>query len=210
MVERKLDPWITVHHTNANILPTLGFATNTMGMEWKYVTHDFQERFTPDYIRAVCQGLQGGFFPTVLDGVTGGTPEKRYWATRTMLASLLPHEIRPTAPRGADAGLLRKVHDTLYDFGIGKADCVYTAYWNPENPVKSSDPKLLTSTYQRGKKRMIVCGSYTGDMTAVLKCREKVKSAKNAETGAQLNVSGNTISFPLKKHDFLLIEAEIE
>lgn len=210
LLDRKLNPWITVHQTNANILPTLGFATNSMGMEWKYGIHDFQERFTPDYIRAVCQGLQGGFFPTVLDGVTGGTEEQRKWATRTMMACLLPHEIRPTVPRSADALLLKKIHTLLFDFGIGKDDCAYTAYWNASNPVKSADPNLLVSTYRRGKDLMIVCGSYTGDIEAVLTVDGKVKSAKNAETDAPVSVQGNRITFPLKKHDFALIRAELE
>jgi hypothetical protein len=62
-----------------------------MGMEWKYGSNDFQERFSSDYIRAVCSGLQGGCFPTVLDGITGADNdrEKRTWATRTELAALL-------------------------------------------------------------------------------------------------------------------------
>ena len=211
MLDRGIEPWITVHHTNANILPTLGFATNCMGMEWKYGSHDFQERFTPDYIRAVCQGLQGGLYPTVLDGiVVGKQTEKRVWATRTMIACLMPHEIRPTIPRGSSYKLIVRSYNYLYDFGVWKDDCVYTAYWNPANPVKSADPKLLTSTYRRGRKLLIVCGSYTGDITAELTCRDKVKTAKNLETGKALAVSGNRITFPLKKHDFMLIEAELE
>ena len=209
MMDRGIAPWITVHHTNANILPTLGFATNCMGMEWKYGYHDFQERFSPDYIRAVCQGLQAGLYPTILDGVVGGTKEQRYWATRTMIAVLMPHEIRPTIPRGGNGKLLIDSYNHLYDFGVWKEDCKYTAYWNPENPVKSADPKLLTSTYQRGKKLLIVCGSYTGDINAVLTCKGAVKSAKNLETGKALNISGNKISFPIKKHDFAIIEAEL-
>ena len=212
MLDRGIEPWLTVHHTNANILPTLGFATNSMGMEWKYGSHDFQERFTPDYIRAVCQGLQGGLYPTVLDGIVIGAREtgKRVWATRTMIACLMPHEIRPTIPRGSSQKLIVKSYNHLYDFGIWQDDCVYTAYWNPDNPVRSADPKLLTSTYRRGKKLLIVCGSYTGDITAELTCREKVKSAKNLETGDALSVSGNRIAFPLKKHDFMLVEAELQ
>ena len=211
MLDRGIEPWITVHHTNANILPTLGFATNSMGLEWKYGSHDFQERFSPDYLRAVCQGLQGGLYPTGLDGImVGRQKEKRTWATRTMIACLMPHEIRPTIPRSSDHKLVVKSYNYLYDFGIWKDDCTYTAYWNPENPVKSADPKLLTSTYRRGRKLLIVCGSYTGDITAELTCREKVKTAKNLETGEALSVSGNRISFPLKKHDFMLIEAALE
>ena len=51
---------------------------------------------------------------------------------------------------------------------------------------------------------------YTGDITAELTCRGKVNMAKNLETGKALSVSGNRITFPLKKHDFMLIEAELE
>ncbi len=210
MVQRGMEPWITVHHTNANILPTLSFATNTMGMEWKYGSQDFQERFTPDYIRAVCQGRQGGFFPTVLDGIIEKDPAKRTWCTRTMLAVLLPHEVRPTCPRQSDAALYRKIHDLLFNFGIDKPDCQYHAYWNPEVPVKPADPNLLVSTYRRGNRLLLVCGSFTGDHTARLAAKDKLKSARNAETGESLAIRDNTIIFPMKKHDFALIEAKLE
>lgn len=215
MVERGLDPWVTVHNTNANILPILSFATNSMGMEWKYGSQDFQERFTPDYIRAVNQGRQGGFFPTVLDGIRLSSidkksPDKSTWATRTMLAVLLPHEIRPTCQAESDAKLIRKIHDLMYGFGIAEPDCVYHAYWDETALVSSDDPKLLVSTYQRGKKLLLVCGSYAGDITARLTIRGNTpKSAKNAENGTVLKINGNTIVFPMKKHDFALIEAEL-
>jgi len=210
MVERGLDPWITVHNTNANILPTLCFATNTMGMEWKYGSQDFQERFTPDYIRTVNQGRQGGFFPTVIDGVFEKDPVKRTWVTRTMLAVLLPHEVRPTCPHESDAQLYRKIYDLMYRFGIAEPDCSFRAYWDESALIRSDDPKLLVSTYQRGKKLLLVCGSYTGNITARLTIRGTTfKSAKNAETGTTLAIDGNTVTFPMKKHDFALIEAEL-
>lgn len=209
MVERGIRPWITVHHTNANILPILGFATNTMGMEWKYGEHDFQERFSPDYIRAVNQGRQGGFFPTSLDGIIVKNPEKKNWATRTMLAALLPHEVRPTCPRQSDSGLYRKIHDLMFDFGIAEPDCSYHAYWDKAVPVKSSEPRILVSVYRRGSKMMLVCGSYGGDTTAEFTANASVQTAKNLETGESLQVSGNVIRFPIKKHDFALLELEL-
>ena len=212
MLDHGLNPWITVHQTNANILPSLGFGTNSMGMEWKYGSHDFQERFSPDYIRAVCQGLQGGFFPTVLDGIAGvKNPEEKTWATRTMLACLLPHEVRPTCPSGSDFSLINSVYTLLFHFGIGEKDCVYTAYWDSENPVKSDDPDLLASTYVFGKKMLIVCGSYADeDRDVNLTSRLLVRTAKNVETSNPLMISDGKIVFPLKKHDFILIEAELE
>ena len=209
MLNHGLNPWITVHHTNANILPSLGFATNSMGMEWKYGTQDFQERFTPDYIRAVCQGLQGGLCPTVLDGITGGSAPERQWATRTMLASLLPHEIRPTWPRGSDPVLVAKAFDILFDFGRHEKDCVYTAYWNSANPVAPNDRNLLVSTYSRGGKLLCVCGSFTDDLNAVLSVKGKVDAAVNAETGEKLEVTANQVKFFLKKHDFIIVEIQL-
>ena len=206
-----MEPWLTVHHTNANILPVLSMATNTMGMEWKYGVSDFQERFTPDYIRAVCQGRQGGFFPTVLDGIAGGDQKMRSHATRTMLATLLPHEVRPTCPRSADVEIYRKVHDLMFRFGIHKEDCIYTAYWNPENPVKSADEKILTSTYRRGRRLLVFCGSNKPqDTITEFKTAYRLHSVKNLENGQSYPVKDGTVRIPLKKHDFLLLEMELE
>ncbi len=211
MHSMNIEPWITVHNTNANILPVLSLASNSMGMEWKYGLTDYQERFSPDYIRAVNQGRQGGFFPTVLDGITGGTKEQRLWCTRTMLALLLPHEIRPTAPRGTDGVLYRKIHEYLFNFGIWKDDCIYTAYWNHGNPLRSPEQNLLISVYRRGNRLLAVCGNNAPtDITTKITCRYPVASAKNAETGTPLTIKDNSIVLPILKHDFALLEVIIK
>ena len=214
LVSRGLFPWITVHHTNGNILPVLGFAANSMGMEWKYGPSDFQTRFSPDYIRAVCQGLQGGFFPTVLDGITGlgGAANKaeRIRVTRTMMASLLVHEVRPTIPRGSDGKTVIYIMNTLMDFGIGAEDCKYTAYWDAANPVVCSDKDVLVSVYRRGKKLLAVCGGWAdGDREVELSLKRGGFSlAKNAETGPSIPVSGGKVRLRLAKHDLALVEME--
>ena len=212
LVSRGLFPWITVHHTNGNILPVLGFAANSMGMEWKYGKSDFQTRFSPDYIRAVCQGLQGGLFPTVLDGITGlgGAENKaeRIRVTRTMMASLLVHEVRPTAPRGSEFKTIIDIMNLLMDFGIGEDDCAYTAYWDESSPVVCSDKDVLVSVYRRGNRLLAVCGSWAGgdrEVELSLK-RGAFAAAKNAETGAAIPVSGGRVRFRLAKHDLALLE----
>ncbi len=211
MHEQGIDPWLTVHQTNANILPVLSMATNSMGMEWKYGISDFQTRFTPDYIRAVCQGRQGGFFPTVLDGISGGTPETRSRATRAMLAALLPHEVRPTCPRQSDAKIYRKVHDLMFDFGIYQDDCTYTAYWDKQNPVKTGHAGLLGSTYRRGNKLLVFCGSYAlEDISANFTAGSELLAARNLETGESLAVNGRTVAVAVKGHDFVLLELELK
>ena len=212
LAARGLFPWITVHHTNGNILPVLGFGANSMGMEWKYGRSDFQTRFSPDYIRAVCQGLRGGFFPTVLDGITGlnGAANKteRIRVTRTMMASLLVHEVRPTIPRGSEGKTVIDIMNVLMDFGIGADDCVYTAYWDAANPVACSDKNVLVSVYRRGGKWLAVCGGWAdGDRDVELSLkRGGFSSAKNAETGETLGVSGGRVRLRLARHDLALVE----
>lgn len=217
MAERGMDPWITVHHTNTNNLTVLGFATNTMGMEWKYGSHDFQERFTPDYIRAVCHGRQGGFYPTVLEGITGTkTPEEKTWATRTMLAALLPHEVRPTCQRGADAKLIGQTLDHLFAFGTHLPDCRFYPYWEKDNPVRLDEPGLLTASYRRGNTMLIFIGSYANhDVNDHLRLNftdtpHRITAATNVETGAALPLTDtNTLELQLKKHDFVLLNLEL-
>ena len=213
MMDRGLKPWITMHHTNTNILPTVGLATNTMGMEWKYGSNDFQERFSSDYIRAVCSGLQGGCFPTVLDGITGvdNDRERRTWATRTELAALLSHEVMPTCPRGSNHLLIKATFDRFYDFGTWRDDCEVFNFWNPESPVKCSNGDLKQVTYKIGKELFTFVGGFAdADCTAEMDYGAPVAEARNDESGEALETSGSTVKFFLKKHDFIIIRATLE
>lgn len=206
MTRRLKNPWLTIHHTNANILPALGFATNMMGMEWKYGNAEFQDRYTPDYIRAVNQGLQGGYFATSLGGILNVKSDaERTWLTRTQLAMLLTHEIRPTLGN-FDTKLFTSVLQKLLSFGIAQKDCVYTAYWDANNPVKCSDPEVMVSVYRRGAKHLLVIGSLAGtDRTVSISLGGAVQSAVDAETGAPVDLG----AFKLRRRDFALVEAVV-
>lgn len=212
MVKRGLDPWLTIHHTNANILPALGFATNTMGMEWKYGSSEYQDRYTPDYIRTVNQGLQGGFFPTSLEGIFDvKTPDQRKRISRTMFAALLPHEVRPTLQYSCDWKGYQTIMTRLAEFGFASKDCEYTAYWDERNPLVRRDD-VLTSVYRRGGKLMCVIGSWAADdIDLELKPRKgRVVRARNAETGEALEVKSGSAVLPLKRRDFALVELTLE
>lgn len=202
-------PWLTIHHTNGNILPALGFATNTMGMEWKYGTSDFQDRFSQDYIRAVNQGYQGGFFATSLEGIFDcKTPEQKTHVTRTMLAALLPHEVQPTLQQSGDHKLVLKVLGVKQAFGVGKPDCKYYPYYSPENPVVQHSDDIMISTYKRGNAMLLVIGSYANKDTPLdLKLKSgKITSAINAENDNQLDVKNGICHLNLKRHDFAIIK----
>lgn len=212
MVKRGLEPWLTIHHTNANILPALGFATNTMGMEWKYGNSEYQDRYTPDYIRTVNQGLQGGFFPTSLEGLFEiKSKEHREHLTRTMFAALLTHEVRPTLQFSCDWRLYEKIMATLTEFGFTRDDCTYTAYWDDGNPLVQRDD-VLVSVYRRGSKMMCVIGSYAdGDTELVLRPKQgRVVSARDAERGGSLTVRDGAAVLTLPRRDFALVELVCE
>ncbi|MBR1837826.1 MAG: hypothetical protein IJ783_11145, partial [Kiritimatiellae bacterium] len=204
-------PWLVVHHTNANIVPILSFATCTMGMEWKYGAADFQDRWTPDYVRTVNQGLQAGVVPASLEGIQG-CPDSasRKRVARTMLATLLPHEIRPAIPH-ADNAALARVLRAMFAFGVQERDCGFRAYWDPLCPVEQTDGALV-SAYTRGRRVLAVCGGFAGsDMELKLRLRTpgaEIVSARNAETGEPVPVSGGGAVLRLPRHDFALVELE--
>jgi glycosyl hydrolase family 123/concanavalin A-like lectin/glucanase superfamily protein len=215
MHEKGIEPFICVHHTNGNVLPTLSFATNSMGMEWKYGESDFQERFTPDYIRAVNIGRQGGFFPTSLDGIQS-SKDKRAWLTRTMLAVLLPHEIQPTAGIGTDRKTYRKIAQILWDFGKAAPEAIFHPYWAEDTPVKTKAEDLIISAYQVKNKLMLVIGNYGGDVTAGIHidCKQlgyaRIAKAVNAEIPQAVPFEKNTLTLTIKKHDLALIEVVMD
>jgi len=209
MMDRGIFPWVTMHHTNANLLPKLSFGMNTMGMEWKYGKSDFQTRYEPEYIRAVCQGKQLGVYPTIIDGVTGvgaqNKPEQIH-ATRTLLATALVHDLRPTLPHSSDFGLVLKTCQALVDWGIGEDDCEAFLYWDKANPVASSEKDVFVTTYRRGKKLLCVVASWADADRTVTLSAKGLDSAKNAETGADLAVEKDAAALTVKGHEFALVE----
>ncbi len=209
MTERGLFPWITMHHTNGNILPKLSYGMNTMGMEWKYGKSDFQTRYAPEYIRAVCQGKQLGVYPTVIDGVTDvgdDSKPEQIRVTRTLLATTLVHDLRPTCPHGSDMALVAQTCQRLVDWGVGEDDCDAFLYWDGTNPVICSDKDVFVTTYRRGGRLLCIVASWSNeDRTAILSA-QGVKTAHNLETGMPLGRGDEGFRLPLPRHDFALVE----
>ena len=207
------EPWLTIHHTNANILPIVSFATNLMGMEDKYGVADFQDRWARDYIRTVNQGYQAGVFATSIEGPFAmADPAEKTRVTRTMLATLLPHEVQPTLSMACDHRLVRRVLGLRQAFGIGADDCVYTAYYDGANPVVAADSDVMVSAYRRGKRLLLVIGSYA--KTAVelpLRLRKgRVARAVDLETERPLACAKGVASLTIKPHDFAIVRVDME
>ena len=201
-------PWLTVHHTNANIIPTFSYATNTMGMEWKYGADDYQVRYTRDYIRTVNQGYQGGFFATSLEGIFGiSDPKEKTRVTRTMLAALLPHEVQPTLQMSGDHALVKKALTIKQEFGVGEQDCEYRAYYDEENWFEQPRADVMISVYRRGGEYLAIIGSYAEEdveLKLQLK-RGKLNEVVDPLDGASLKVETGVVKLPLKRHDCAIL-----
>ena len=127
-----------------------------------------------------------------------------------MLATLLPHEVRPTAHRNSDEKIYEKIHNILYDFGIWKKDCSAVMFWDKDLPVTSSEKDLLVTSYVRGKRILLVCGNYGEDSKALLTARRNVIRAVNMETEHTLPVNGKEVVLDIKKHDIAILMLELE
>ena len=136
---------------------------------------------------------------------------------RSVLASLLPHEVKPTCPRASDFKLIKATLDHFFDFGTHLPDCRYYAYWADDNPLRLQNEAVLSATYRRGKEMLVFLGSFAKQdlnerLSLVFEGQEKAElaSARDLESGAALKIEQNEISLPLKKHDFAILRIELQ
>ncbi len=216
--EKNKDPFIFAHVTNSLSLTSFSFATATMDLEWKYGDKDYQDRYSADYLLAMDAGRQGGFFPTAIDGIVS-KPDEKVWITRTMLASLLPHEIQPTIGigDGSDLQTMRNVYQIIWDFGKAEPDSRFIGYWEKDTPIVPQGGNLIASAYIRGNKILLVIGNYGNEAKIPIKidCSKlgfkSVTNAINKETGKSLVLkNADTLLLKINKHDLALIEVHLE
>lgn len=213
MHQKKRQPYVRVHMTNAAILPVLSFAQASLGWEWKYGKTDFQDRFTPGYVRAVNIGRQAGTIPNVLGGVTGvpaNSPEE-IRLTRTALAMTLPHEIFPYSRVHAPTAVAAR--DIVYGFIKGRQVQAFP-YWQNRSLVSGPD-NLLVTAYKADKRLLLVVGNMGGEgdyelRLDALAAGGQVAAATNRETGQDVKVKLSTLHLSIKKHDLALIEVVLK
>ncbi|MCF7853373.1 MAG: DUF6067 family protein [Candidatus Pacebacteria bacterium] len=214
MVDKGHDPFVFVHMTNANILPLLSFAQANLGWEWKYGKSDFQEKFTPAYIRAVNIGQQAGTIPVVLGGVTGLKPnsEEEIRLSRTALAMTLPHHIFPRARiHGPTCIKARKI---VLDF-VARSAVKTHFYWDNKELVQA--PENLMATIHRSEDQLLLvignlkgAGKYEIDLNLEKLGIDAITRAVNEETGETVAFEGNSVKIAVNRHDFALVGLNIE
>jgi hypothetical protein len=208
MNERKMPPITMPHMTSTGILPLLSFATVQYDWEWKYSEGDVQTRFPRDYILMVTNGELAGTWPVLLND--HGPQAEDPWTARTFAAVAMLHELDCPYPAWSRAGqqqlaLFKPVDEILQQPGVQAY-----RYWDDRpQPVRADDPDLPAIAYSvKGREAVFAVVSYAdGDRTANLTVDAQALGFPNGcrvtdtETGQEIPMEGNRLSFPLKKHD---------
>jgi hypothetical protein len=131
---------------------------------------------------------------------------------RSAMAVALTHEMRMGVDGG---GISNTVRDPLLQFGYGLPDCRVWRYWDDESPVTASGAPVKLLVLARGRKAMLVIGSYGPGGEAVLRADLEALGvpadvvAVDVETGEILRPSQpGQFSVPISRHDFRLLRIE--
>lgn len=209
MAEMGRTPRFMLHMTSTNILPILSYGAMNFDWEQNLGGCDFQDRNPREYIRAMSIGRQSGNFPVAL--VADPTPkEKTHYAhwIRTATGVLLTHEMRWHKEFPEFWNTLKR----MFDFGYGKPGVQVRNYWEKDYPVFFPERETSSLLAINGHAAMILVCDWDNGGDCVMELNLKKLPlpqpfrAFNMETGEELKVSGNKIHFPLRKHDYILIE----
>lgn len=215
MYEKGHEPFVYVHMTNANILPMLSFAQANLGWEWKYGGADAQEKFTPEYTRAVIIGQQAGTIPVVLGGVTGGIDRKSeefVRVSRTYLAMTLPHQIFPYSRVHAPTAI--KARNIISECVVRPGRETHF-YWENRGFVRYPD-ELMVTLHRAGDELLFVIGNLNGSGTYRIELNmenfgaNRIVEAVNKESGEKIEFSENILNLDIEKHDYALIGVKIK
>lgn len=208
MSERGMEPIVMVHNTSTQILPLYSFATVQYDWEWHYSEGDVQNRFPRKYILLVSTGELAGTWPVLLG--EHGSLEGDYWTQKTFVGVTLVHDLLgPIATWYPELGdLWEKYREPFLRLAEEKGMVAYR-YWDEKTqPICADNPDLPGIVYcLPGKEAIFAITSYSSkDEEAVVRIKPDVLGFQgykvvDVDSGDELRVEDNTISFPLKKHD---------
>ena len=184
---------LITHMTNALLVPCFSFATGQLSWEAMFGETPMQERYNLDNIRAIDTGLHVGMDPVALGGIVCKTTSLQAWPaeqdrlTRTALAMTLLHGVKfwwRTHPE-LSWPLVKKIYETLTEFGHWKNDCEFVPYWNNDPALKADTDAVIISSYRRPGSCMVILANMK---------KEEVKFKLNVDA-RKLGFAGNFKAF---------------
>lgn len=192
-------PYNMIHMTNTAIAPISAFAQQHLDWEDHMGVNPFQMRYTREYIRTVSIGRQFGNRPFAIGLVDGKSdPVKKQVCLRSRSGVMYTHEINNMPP-------------ALYEFGYGKPHVRVWNYWEKEYPAAFNGETSSILVTKKGAAALIVCNYDRKEDFMVKLDLAKIGisreiRAEDNETKEPLSVNGNTISFKMKKFDYIYID----
>jgi len=218
MNERGMPPVTFPHMTSFNPLPMMAFCTVQYDWEWKYSLGDVQDRHTRELILLMSTGDLAGVWPVPLGdhGKLANDP----WTQRTFTAVRLVHELDGYGGFGTSYMKSHRANRRLFEPIEALLDepalKVYR-YWDERpQPVAATNPDVPTIVYSvPGRQAVVAATSYAPrDVQVTLKVDLKALGLApgyritDAETGQAMELAGDGLTFPLKKHDVKVIRLE--
>ena len=143
-----------------------------------------------------------------------GALEDDPWTGRTFAAVAMLHELDCAYSSYTKTGQMQRALFKPIDAMLNQPDLRVYHYWDDKvQPIKTDNPDLPSIVYALpGKQAIAAIVSYTdGDSAARVTIDAGALGFKNyavtdLESGANLPVENNTVSFPLKKHDLKMLK----
>jgi hypothetical protein len=229
-------PPILIHHMSDTMVPPLvSFATVTLDGESHHTTRnrlsqwlrpggpDFMEVWPLDRIRALDLGAGSGNIPLWLPMLNeqARDPLWRRKATRTMLATLLLHDVWLMFDRCDSAFVYQFTGPALRSFDIADPAVTFAGYW--QQPVRSP-PDVRVSRYRKPGQSLLVVSNFAHEpVTATLTvpgvktavCLENRYAAQagpklkvDYSPAAEPTVAAGTITVPIAARDYRLLVTE--
>jgi hypothetical protein len=200
-------PIMMLHMTNTHILPYMGWNQSNLDLEWFYGPDPQQSKYSHDLLRAETIGLQTGNIPLALATVKDAeSAEERERAYRTRFGTLFVHEIK-WRYKGVGAELMTEV----LDFGYGREDCRVYNYWDPDDPVATSNSEVKSILLERDGKLMLVLTTWNDEpetVTVTLETdllRLAPEQVLDAETDESIEFDGHEFTLEMEGYGVRVI-----
>jgi hypothetical protein len=200
-------PLMMFHMTNTHILPYMVWNESNLDLEWFYGPDPQQSKYPADLLRTESIGLQTGNIPLVLAFINDTkSAEEKSRAQRTRFGTMFVHEIK-WRYQGTGAELMQKV----LEFGYGRDDCRVHNYWDPDDPVKTSNEQAKSILLEREGELLLVLATWneaaeTVDLTLDAGTLGlDLSQATDAETGEKLPLRGNRLAVELEGYGVRLV-----